>query len=64
MPYITKNKSIDFLSNIMSKRHGIFIKTLPYLTISYARKNRNVLELNLTSFRRPSFCDDINVTFI
>ena len=50
MPYIMKNKSIDLLSNIMSKRHDIFIKTLPYLTISYARKKRNVLELKSDKF--------------
>ena len=47
-----KVKLIDQISKIMSKRHGIFTENFP------------CWNSNLTNSRRPSFENDINVTFI
>ena len=57
------NKRTDHISNIMSKRHGIFIENF-FIFFSKAWKLETCQNLNLTFCRRPSFRDDINVTFM
>ena len=51
-----KNKQVDHISNIMSKRHGIFLQI--------HEKLERCQNSNLTNSRRRSFGDDANVTFI
>ena len=49
-----KNRSIDVISNIMSKRHGIFTKNRT-IFFSNAGKIENLPESNLAYFRRAFF---------
>ena len=57
-----KNKRIEHVRNTLSIRHGIFTENFTILqmqeTLEMCRNS------NLTNSRRPSFKNDINVTFI
>ena len=56
-----KKKRTGHISKIMSKHHGIVTE----IFFSKCRKNwKRAGCLNLINSRRPSFGDDINVTFI
>ena len=44
-----KNKRIDHMSKIMSKRHGIFTEHLPFF-FSNAGKSVNMLEFEFDKF--------------
>ena len=54
-----KNKGIDHISKIFSKRRRIF-----NIFFQMQGKLETCLSLNLINSRRPSFGDDVNVTFI
>ena len=47
-----ENKSVDVISNIMSKRHSIFTKNFT-IFFSNAGKTGNVSEFKFDLFRRP-----------
>ena len=59
-----KIKSIDLISKIMSKRQVVFTENFTIIFFLNEGKTGNVQNLSLRNFRRPSFGDDINVTFI
>ena len=58
-----KNKRIDHIIKIMSKRHGIFTENF-IISFSKQGKLETCRNSNLTNSRRPSFGDDTDVTFI
>ena len=55
-----KSKGIDLVSNIISKRHGIF--KLHRLFFQMQEKLETCRDSNFTNFSRPILEDDINVT--
>ena len=57
-----KNKRIDHISKIMSKRHGNFTENFT-IFFSNAGKTVTCRNLNLINFRRPYFGDHLNVIF-
>ena len=57
-----KNKLIDQISKIMSKRHCIFTENFISF-FSNAGKTRNVPELEFGRFWKGIFRDYINITF-
>ena len=58
-----KNKRTDHISNIMSKIYDIFTENFTSF-FQMHEKLEKCWNPNLTNFRRPSFGDDMNVTFI
>ena len=58
-----KNKRIDHISKIMSKRHGIFTENFT-IFFSNAEKKEECRNLNWINSRRPSFGDHVSVTSI
>ena len=58
-----RNKRIDHISNIMSKRYGIVAENIT-IFLSNARKLETCRDSNLTNFSKSSLGDDISVTFV
>ena len=63
LSYVIKNKQIDHINKIMSKRHDIFTETFT-ISFSNAGKTVNVPEFEFGNSKRPSFGDPVNVAFI
>ena len=59
-----KNKRIDHISKIMSKRHGVFTKHITIFFFTMQEKLETCWNSNLINTRRTSFEEDINLTFI
>ena len=59
-----KSKRIEHISNIMSKRHGIFTENLTIFFFQIHEKLETCRNSDLKNSRRPSFGDNLNVTFI
>ena len=57
-----KNKRTDHISNIMSKRHGSFLKNFTVF-FSNAGKMKTCQNSKLTNSKIPSLGEGINVTF-